>query len=391
MASSKVFAALAALFSLFTLFSQHVSAAPAQEKEWTMLVYINGHNNLDYYGKLDINEMEQVGSTDQTNVVVQWASLAAPTTKRLLVQKDTDKFKVTSPVVQDLPRVDMGDYKNLVEFVRWGAANYPARHYFVVIWNHGTGWHSLMHQRADFRDISVDDISKNRITTVQLGLAMEQISKVIGRKVDIYGSDACLMGMVEVAHQMKDSVQYFVGSEETEPGDGWPYNTLLEKWNQLPSATPEEVAKLVPAVYTASYKQPVTMAAYDLSNIDALATSISNLRAMLTSTTSISKADLAAAVKTSIKFSLPDYVDLGSFLANLQARNPAAEQYIDSVNAEMKKFVISNEVSGSFKQAQGLAIWLPSAQFDYTKWQKKYSELTFDVVTQWHQVIESSL
>lgn len=390
------FAALAAAFLCSTTLSQKAFAAP-QEKEWTMLVFINGHNNLDQFGKADINEMEQVGSTDQVNVVVQWASLKNKTTKRLLVRKDNDKSKVSSPTVEDLQTVDMGDYKNLVDFIRWGHENYPARHYFVVVWNHGTGWHNLALDGSPIQilDISTDDLTKNSITTYQLGLAMEDASKIIGRKIDIYGSDACLMGMVEVAHQMKDSVQYFIGSEDLEPGAGWPYEQVLARWNALSPATAEDIAKFLPEVYTASYKfDATTLSSYDLRHIDSLTTSLSNLRAVMTSQASgAAKSALKNAISSSLKFYKSDYVDLGDFLIKFGARS-GTEQYmqqITSVQEELKKFVIADKATGKFKQAQGLAIWLPSSATEYTKYEKLYSELSFNISSQWHQLIEETL
>lgn len=391
----KAFAAVAAAFLLSSLISQTALAA-AQEKEWTMLVFINGHNNLDHFGKKDINEMEQVGSTDQVNVVVQWASLKNKTTKRLLVEKDSDKNQVTSPTVQDLPTVDMGDYRNLVDFIRWGHENYPARHYFVVVWNHGTGWHKLALDGSPIQtwDISIDDLTKNAITTYQLGLAMEDASKIIGRKIDIYGSDACLMGMIEVAHQMKDSVQYFIGSEDLEPGDGWPYEQVLARWNSLSPATAEDIAKFLPEVYVASYKnESTTLSSYDLRHIDSLTTSLANLRAVMTNQNSSTKAALKGAVTSSLKFYKRDYVDLGDFLVKIGAR-AGIQQYmpqITSVQEELKKFVVANQTTGKFKQAQGLAIWLPSTAMQYTKYEKLYSELSFNISSQWHQLIEESL
>jgi len=53
----------------------------------------------------------------------------------------------------------------------------------------------------------------------QLGDAMYKASQIIGHPVDIYGSDACLMSMPEISTQMRNAVDYFIGSEEVEPGD----------------------------------------------------------------------------------------------------------------------------------------------------------------------------
>lgn len=395
----KAFAAMTAAFLISTTLTQAAYSAP-QEKEWTMLVFINGHNNLDRFGKDDINEMEQVGSTDQVNVVVQWASLKNKTTKRLLVEKDNDRSSVSSPTVQDLPTVDMGDYRNLVDFIRWGHENYPARHYFVVVWNHGTGWHKFALDGSPIQtwDISIDDLTKNSITTLQLGLAMEDASKIIGRKIDIYGSDACLMGMVEVAHQMKDSVQYFIGSEDLEPGAGWPYEKVLARWNTFAPATAEDIAKFLPEVYVDSYKfEATTLSSYDLRHIEPLTTSLSNLRAVMTNQSGVAKTALRQAVASSLKFYKSDYVDLGDFLTKIGTgigADPTIQQFmpqITSVQSELKKFVIANKATGKFKQAQGLAIWLPSSAMQYSKYQKLYSELTFNISSQWHLLIEESL
>jgi hypothetical protein len=191
------------------------------QKDWTVLVYLNGHNNLDSYGLEDINEMETVGSSDRVNVVVEWASLKNTDTRRLYITQD-NTADVKSQVVESLSRVDMGDYKSLVEFIKWGMEKYPAKHYMVDVWNHGGGWHYVVNARgvAELRpqDISWDDVSGHVIKTEQLGPAMREVSIVRGEKIDIFGADACLMSMAEILSEVQDSVKIFAGSEEVEPG-----------------------------------------------------------------------------------------------------------------------------------------------------------------------------
>ncbi len=269
-----LFAAFVLVFTV-PLFLQ--SPAKAEEgngvKDWTFLVFLNGKNSLDSFGALDINEMEKVGSTDKINVLVQWASTSNHKTQRLYVQKDNDPNRVTSPVVQDMGSVDMGDWRSLVEFVQWGVANYPAKHYFIDVWDHGSGWH-LNSGGFSPRDISWDDDTGHFMTTKQLGQALAEAAKAIGHKVDLYGSDACLMGMAEVAGEMSNSVEFSVGSEETEPGEGWPYDGLLSRWSALPTASASDVAKILTTEYVKSYqggsqgKSEVTFSAFDLSKLN---------------------------------------------------------------------------------------------------------------------------
>ena len=55
-------------------------ASPVQlpvqpRKEWTFLIFLNGNNNLNRFGRDNLIDMEKVGSTDQLNIVVQWADI----------------------------------------------------------------------------------------------------------------------------------------------------------------------------------------------------------------------------------------------------------------------------------------------------------------------------
>ena len=111
----------------------------AEPKEWTFMVFLNGHNDLDDFGEVNIKQMEKVGSNDRVNIVVQWASLGKPT-KRMLIQR-SETGEVSSPVIEELPAVDMGSADQLSEFIAWTVEHFPASHYMVDLWDHGAGWH----------------------------------------------------------------------------------------------------------------------------------------------------------------------------------------------------------------------------------------------------------
>jgi hypothetical protein len=391
-AMGKLLFVTAFLLSL-SLFSQPTQAASTKaEKEWTFLLFLNGHNNLDSFGDYNINQMEQVGSSDQVNMVVQWASLAHGKTQRILVQKDTNTNKVTSPAVQTLPAVDMGNYKNLVEFVRWGVQNYPAKHYMIAVWNHGNGWHLMNAGGLHTNDISYDDNSGNHITTEELGLAMDESAKIIGHKVDVYGSDACLMAMAEVAAQMKNSVSYFVGSEEVEPGYGWPYNTWMKRWVAKPTATPAEVATFLTEEYVKAYnggiygKQDITFSAYDMSKIDGLMTSVSALNKALTALPDMNAPKTAA--NATMSFTLEDYKDLTDFTGKLESSKAAINTAVlSSVRQSVKDFVIANGATGAYTGAAGVAIWLPTSSYDMNEYGDRYSKLEFNKATSWYNFL----
>jgi hypothetical protein len=393
-----VVAVLALVVSQFTSISfarADSTGSPAAEKEWTLLVYLNGNNSLDSFGTSNLLQMEKVGSTSKINVVVQWASLAAAKTTRLLIKKSTDSTKVTSPVVQDLGAADMGDYRTLVDFIKWGAANYPAKHYFVDVWDHGNGWHGrLMNAHAGSirpMDVSWDDNTGHYFTTNQLGEALAEGAAAIGHKIDVYSSDACLMAMAEIADQVSDSVEIYAGSEEVEPGPGWPYDTILEKWNKLNSPTAAQVGKLLATEYTNSYKggengtSDVTFSAYDMSKMPAFKLSMAALaKQVATFDTDTRKKALTAASSTQT-FTNPDYADLIDFLDNMQASKVGGVDAatVNAVRASVKDLVIANEVTTLYAKGHGIAFWLPQDMGVYNQYSDYYKTLSFDEATDW--------
>lgn len=387
------------ILALVFLFALTLNTAKAaDEKEWTFLLYLNGKNNLDSFGKLNINQMEKVGSSDQVNLVVQWASIAARNnTKRLLVQKDDDFTNVTSPVVQDIGAVDMGSAQTLEDFIRWGITNYPAKHYFVAVWDHGSGWH-LSSSGFQTSNISWDDATGHSITTPQLGAVMNNVAAWLGRKIDIYGSDACLMAMVEIAGEMKNSVDYFFGSEKVEPGAGWPYTEMFAPLIANPQLTAREFSILSAEAYTKSYSpggsnsvQDVTMSAFDMSQYPAMEAALTNLGAATIAAPKAEIAKVFQAAKTALSFDYSDYVDLGDFLKKLTAQNVAGLDplAVSNTSDALSRFVIASYNTGRMLPATGAAIWIPKRKSQLDSFLTRYRELDFEKVTHWSDALAS--
>jgi hypothetical protein len=357
-------------------------ANAAQMKEWTVLVFLNGHNNLDPYGTLNMNQMKEVGSSDQVNIVVQWASLKAKQTRRIYVEKNSWK------VIETMKPVDMGDYKELVNFVKWAHENYPAKKYFIDVWNHGNGWHRIQGGQTQIKpmDISYDDVYDSKITTEQLGQAMAEISKITGHKVELYGSDACLMAMAEVVGEMKDYVSYFAGSQETEPAEGWAYNKFLAPLVKTPTMNGGDLAKVLSKTYFEAYSggiygtKSVTFSAYDLSKYDNYVAAVKNLTDELKQLDTAGMQAAAAAIDGAQSFAAYDYKDFKDYLL-LVGKGIRAETFAN-VSKAQSELVISNNVSNSYKKAQGISVWLPSL-YEWNDYSERYQNLQFSKATGW--------
>lgn len=391
------------LFVVAILFgSASFASGSLIQKEWTVMVFVNGNNDLAPYAAADLNEMEVIGSTEKINVVTQWASLESDTTKRMLMMADQDTQNVTSPVIQTLPRVDMGDYKSLIDFIQWSVKTFPAKKYAVIVWNHGMGWHGVPKDTMQIMDISSDDHSGNAITTVQLGLAMQEAARMMGRKVDLYGSDACSMASIEVATEMKDSVQYFVGSEELEGSEGWEYYLFLKRLVSQPTANALEVGKMIADSYLES--QPdggelggITLSVIDTSKLDRLLMHISQLQKQMMDLKDEDRSEVWEAANMAQRFWYDDdYRDLGDFLGNLEilTRNPdettiqIQRETVEQLRSAFSQAVAYNVYSRKYANAHGLTIWLPLTAKLYNQWQGDYEQLKFQKITNWSAALQ---
>jgi hypothetical protein len=224
-------------------------------KEWTIMVFGNGKNDLEPFLLKDLNEMEKIGSSGGVNVVVEAGRIDGydesdgdwKGVRRYLIKKDNDTEKVNSPVLKDMGSVDMGDYKSVIDFAKWAKSAYPAKKYMLIFWNHGAGWTKNGQPRIT-KGISYDEESGNHINTPQMATILKEIGGV-----DVVGTDACLMAMAEVNYEIKDSVKYIVASEETEPGDGYTYDLFLGPVVAKPTMTAMEVGKAAVDGYSNHY------------------------------------------------------------------------------------------------------------------------------------------
>ena len=136
------------LYKILILILFFNAAIFGQKAKWTFMVYLDADNDLEKFGIADFNEMETVGSTSDVQIVVQMDRIPGydatngdwTDTRRFRVIKDNDTKTISSPVLQNLGEVNMGDPQSLVDFVNWAKTNYPADHYCLVLWDHGGGW-----------------------------------------------------------------------------------------------------------------------------------------------------------------------------------------------------------------------------------------------------------
>jgi hypothetical protein len=397
----------------------------AAEKSWTVMVYMAGDNSLDPEGSLDLKEMKKTGSSEDVNIIAQFDRAAGHVARRYFLRKGGI---VTGDAVASVGKVNTGDPASLEDFIQWGIKNYPAQHYLLVLWNHGQGWddtdiyaderyrslrrlpsgptrHSLFRTKTrkvmqkavtsmEYRAILLDDNAKDFLDNQEMKSVLANTAKTLGRKLDILGMDACLMSMAEVGFQISDSTSFTVGSEQTEPGNGWPYDKILKTLVKNPAITPKELSTAVVDSYLDSYpdKEPVTQSACDLSKADSLASAVGALASALKSGIGDKTLQLAIqGVRNKVQsYDVKDNIDLVDFCSLLAKSGvkPAIKTACQNIIDEVQKSYIIRQgyKNKSMQHSNGVAIYFPLVAVS-----PLYRKLEFSKKTGWDTFLESYL
>ncbi|MDI9635144.1 clostripain-related cysteine peptidase [Kamptonema cortianum] len=254
------------------------------QSEWTVMVYMNAANDLYQFSDRDMNEIERIAGNANVRFVVQWkqtkqvwSGSSFDGVRRYLAKPDQTSNIVSELIQSNLTNgsgqpLDMGSPQTLNDFITWAKTNYPAKRYALVLWNHGNGWRRSVREQEPTRAFSYDDQSGNSIQTWQMGQALT------GHHFDIIAWDSSLMQMIEVAYEGRNFADYFVGSEESPPGDGYPYHLAFANMVNTPFASTSDITKSfvdgMLAQYPAGQGFKITQSVLDSTKLSALATAL---------------------------------------------------------------------------------------------------------------------
>lgn len=384
-------------------------SSSAFSADWTIMIYMNGDNDLEKFAFEDLRELEAVGSTDNVNVIVQLDQYYVLGTQRFRIEK-----KPNPRIVEDMPEQDMGDYNTLIDFLDWGVKKYPADHYAVIVWNHGSGWKKEEDESQIFKGVSYDESSGHRISTDQISFVFDKFSKDIGKPLDILAFDACLMAMMEIADGLASSVNIMVSSEEVIPGLGFPYDKVLEKFYAGAGKEPKNLATTIVEQYAASYMggsqgtTHFTLSAIDLTKFQMLKDKFNDWVRTIQGGAGLEHSDFMSAAKETLAFEDSDFRDLGNYVSTILDKRLSKDQmqmsdakkskggfYGDSfslLNA-IDSVMIRNLTSKKFSRARGISIYLPYVWEKWSPWisrnerdqklREEYRNLSFSRTTSW--------
>ena len=236
------------------------------EKEWTIMIYMAGDNNLSVdmaYAMEQIRDVAVEGA-ESPNLFVYYDgnSPAIPTlycdfsVPRKPRYVRSFKFPNKLYAVPRKENENAADYRSILNFVDWcvnkvevennGEVSFGrrAQKYGLIFSGHSLGFQDigLFKDETSGKSMKMDDFyfvlhaltnTKKELEKYAEENDLEEearkilTTELLGQKLDILGFDSCVMGMLEVGYQFNNVAKTMIASEGSVPNAGWTYAKIL--------------------------------------------------------------------------------------------------------------------------------------------------------------------
>jgi len=362
---------------------------PQPSKAWTVMVYLDGDNNLESYVVKDIEtELSALGSNANINVVVLADRAPGYDTSRG-DWKTTKLYYCQQGMLADAPSAvadwgerNMGDKQTLIDFVNWTKTNCPASKYMLAFWDHGYMWFPRYWN-------TLDDTSADSLDDDEQVAAMATVGGV-----SVVAWDQCQRQMIEIAANWQPYAQAMAGSEQYTNWEGIQYDQVIAAIRTTPTMTAQQVSDKVASTALGD-SLCYSSLALD-TRFTTLKTAVNDLAIALTNALPTQKSNITTAWRNTQKYTDATEKDLydAAYQIKLKVTDATVDAKCDAVMAAVTADVTFNWTNGTsgVSRAHGVAIWWPS-----TANQLKYyaadhlayyrTTLAFGIQTNWDEFL----
>jgi len=353
--------------------------------KWTLIAHFAVDNNIDYEFEKQagivtqyLNTLEEIKAADTNNVIQIIVMMDA-------YNDDTDFSDgyyylsggtFASDKVVSLSEINSGSVDDNETFLDWAAAAYPSERYIYSIFNHGGGFDDTT-QEGKMLAIGIDETDKDSLTHYELGLLCDHLKLLTGKNISIFYPFACLMGGVELAYELSDSVDYMLFSEELFPAALFSYQGM-ESIIANPGITEEALGKIVcdqayevlAGSSIASLRADFTISLIDVSRMADLFSAIGSYSTDAVADISLnpanavyynSAADNSYSMMEDYASSYDDfyYIDFGNYLSNIisESNLPVSVREKASLAISVYDDMVVYARDYNYPQATGMTIY----------------------------------
>ncbi|MBK7878555.1 MAG: hypothetical protein IPJ77_23100 [Planctomycetes bacterium] len=372
---------------------------PDPERRWTLAVYLGGDNDLELGAMLDLEELRSAMPEKGVEVIV-----LLDRAKGYLEEKDgwTDAhvFRVQHgsegvPILKALGEIDTGDQRTLAGFLLGAFRTFPAQRNAAVIWNHGGGWTGIVQDE----DVPGQPGKLDMLNHLDVRIALRTALWHAGRmQLDLLAFDACLMGELDVALNVREYANVLVSSEANVPGRGFPYQRVLPLLADA-AKTPPDVARGIVDAFAESYEElrhpATTLSAVDLGRVDAVAQALDAFGAACLPSVDKHWPAIARALyygeayeprtkrEAQGVFGSRDLLDVLHRMRNGMQPFPAAKE-LAALEAELARYVLASRAGDARRLSHGVSIYAP---YRGDQWMPMHETTPLGGASRWTELV----
>ncbi len=194
----------------------------------TVLVYMLSDNDLGYphqYDSKNIDDMMQVAAAGELNggnlIVYRDGYDSNP---QLLQITQDKRGNAEKRIIREYPNRNSASTEVMRSIIAETIELFPAKEYGLILWSHSTGWvpgnSSLALSPARREGPPTRSFGKDDTYYMELD---ELADAIPDRQFRFILSDACFMGSIECAYQLRNKTDYYMASAAEVMGAGMPY------------------------------------------------------------------------------------------------------------------------------------------------------------------------
>ncbi|MDR0565414.1 MAG: hypothetical protein LBG47_00005 [Prevotellaceae bacterium] len=330
----------------------------------TVIVYMVADNNLDHFALKDLNEMEQGWSPALDGNLIAYvdraegASPAHPVVYK--IEHDTTAT-IASPIKKVYAEHSAVSGEVMRRVLSDIISDYPAQSYGLALWSHGTAWLPAGVASGGSKGGGQGGHALRPQSFGKDGdeaMSMADLSRALPCRFDFIIFDACYMGAVEVAYELRSNADYIIASPTEVLSAGYPYQDIVGRLfdRQVDYAG---VAHRFFQSYSAleGAMQSASASVVKTAELDSLAASF---RRLMGDTAHLRPVNSGEVQRFSASSDIPLF-DLGSVVSTISTNAEAREE----VNKKILSAVAFKEATEKFLDAftitdfSGMSIFIP--------------------------------
>ena len=279
-----------------------------QQAEWNLVLHLCADAKLAHQSAAILDSITQAA-----------VQLASPDVNVLVERVTTDATQTTiiAGVKSEasVGAVNTGSPDSLTKLLTW-ASGFPAKRTALVIFGHGNGVH-------DWKTIAARPVALIAPTTsyadaltipeLRSGIEAAQLPKL-----DILAMNACLMGMIEIAYELRDVGKVMIASELDDSDHGWPYAEILQRLAAHPAIGAEELSAVILDETRKKYEQETMGRVIAALRLDALEAVAQAVATVIDGLGTAPRASIEKARSAMREAEGEPFVDVASFLVTLR-------------------------------------------------------------------------